>query len=146
MERDEPQGRPGSASPSEATETGDIPPPADAEAEPDPRFTLANERTFLAWNRTALALVAAGGAAAAFFRMGMGGARLAVALPLIALGAVLAFTSYGQWKRTDRSIRLGEPSPDRSRLNRLLAWGIALVAAVTGLLAVIEMVVSSSPR
>ena len=28
--------------------------------EPDPRFTLANERTFLAWNRTALALVVAG--------------------------------------------------------------------------------------
>jgi hypothetical protein len=28
-------------------------------AEPDPRFTLANERTFLAWIRTALALIAA---------------------------------------------------------------------------------------
>lgn len=26
--------------------------------EPDPRFTLANERTFLAWTRTALALLA----------------------------------------------------------------------------------------
>ena len=28
--------------------------------EPDPRFTFANERTFLAWSRTALALVVAG--------------------------------------------------------------------------------------
>ncbi|HET9720820.1 MAG TPA: DUF202 domain-containing protein [Solirubrobacteraceae bacterium] len=28
--------------------------------DPDPRFTFANERTFLAWNRTALALIAAG--------------------------------------------------------------------------------------
>ena len=28
--------------------------------EPDPRFTLANERTFLAWIRTALALIAGG--------------------------------------------------------------------------------------
>ena len=28
--------------------------------DPDPRFTLANERTFLAWNRTALSLVAGG--------------------------------------------------------------------------------------
>ena len=27
-------------------------------AEPDPRFTCANERTFLAWNRTSLALIA----------------------------------------------------------------------------------------
>ena len=32
----------------------------DAGTEPDARFTLANERTFLAWNRTALALVVAG--------------------------------------------------------------------------------------
>ena len=36
------------------------PGPPDAGTEPDPRFTMANERTFLAWNRTALALVAAG--------------------------------------------------------------------------------------
>ncbi|WP_143342795.1 YidH family protein, partial [Crossiella equi] len=28
--------------------------------EPDPRFTLANERTFLAWIRTSLGLMAAG--------------------------------------------------------------------------------------
>ena len=34
--------------------------------DPDPRFTFANERTFLAWNRTALALIAAGLAAAQF--------------------------------------------------------------------------------
>ena len=35
-------------------------------SDPDPRFTFANERTFLAWNRTALAFVAAGLAAAEF--------------------------------------------------------------------------------
>ncbi len=29
-------------------------------SEPDARFTFANERTFLAWSRTALALVVAG--------------------------------------------------------------------------------------
>jgi Predicted membrane protein len=33
---------------------------ADDGTEPDPRFTFANERTFLAWSRTALALVVAG--------------------------------------------------------------------------------------
>ncbi len=31
--------------------------------EPDVRFTYANERTYLAWNRTALALIATGAAA-----------------------------------------------------------------------------------
>ena len=35
-------------------------PGATGDTEPDVRFTLANERTFLAWNRTALALVVAG--------------------------------------------------------------------------------------
>ena len=34
--------------------------------EPDPRFTLANERTFLAWIRTSLALLAGGIAIEAF--------------------------------------------------------------------------------
>ncbi|MBV9808904.1 MAG: DUF202 domain-containing protein, partial [Solirubrobacterales bacterium] len=37
-------------------------------SDPDPRFTFANERTFLAWNRTALALIAAGLAAAQFLK------------------------------------------------------------------------------
>jgi uncharacterized membrane protein YidH (DUF202 family) len=36
------------------------PEPTDDEQEPDYRFTLANERTFLAWIRTALALIAGG--------------------------------------------------------------------------------------
>jgi putative membrane protein len=34
-----------------------------ATKEPDVRFSFANERTFLAWNRTALALIATGIAA-----------------------------------------------------------------------------------
>ena len=34
---------------------------ADDGTEPDPRFTFANERTFLAWSRTALALVVVAG-------------------------------------------------------------------------------------
>ena len=34
---------------------------ADDGEEPDYRFTLANERTFLAWVRTALGLLAGGG-------------------------------------------------------------------------------------
>ncbi|MGB6454192.1 MAG: DUF202 domain-containing protein, partial [Streptosporangiaceae bacterium] len=39
---------------------GPAAPDESAETEPDARFTLANQRTFLAWSRTALALVAAG--------------------------------------------------------------------------------------
>lgn len=63
---------------------------------PDPRFTFANERTFLAWNRTALALIAAGLAAAQFLHFHLHGLRLLIALPLIVLGAALSIASYRQ--------------------------------------------------
>lgn len=116
--------------------------PGDVGREPDPRFSFANERTFLAWNRTALSLVAAGAAAAAFLRTGLGGARLLVALPLILLGTVLSFASYAQWRNNERALRLDQPLPYRTRLSRLLGWGVALIAAVTAALAVVDVLVS----
>ena len=62
-------------------------PPARDE-EPDVRFTYANERTFLAWNRTALALIATGVAATQLLpRLSVTGGRRLLGLPLIALGA-----------------------------------------------------------
>lgn len=56
-------------------------------AEPDPRFSLANERTFLAWIRTSLALIAAGVALEAFVVNMPPGLRLAAALLLIVAGS-----------------------------------------------------------
>lgn len=100
--------------------------------EPDPRFTFANERTFLAWNRTALALVAAGSAAGAFLDSGV--ARLIVALPLIALGALLSVTSYRRWGQVERAIRMGDPIP-YSRMPQLVGISVAVLAVVAGLLA-----------
>src|SRR6185437_4575712 len=67
-------------------------------SDPDPRFTFANERTFLAWNRTALALIAAGLAAAQFLKFNLHGLRLIIAVPLIVLGALLALASYSHWE------------------------------------------------
>jgi putative membrane protein len=134
----------GNALPGQATESRDEEEsPGDVGREPDPRFSFANERTFLAWNRTALSLVAAGAAAAAFLRVGLGGARLLVALPLILLGSALALASYGEWKNNERALRLDQPLPYRTRLSRLLGWGVALIAAVTAVLAVVDVAVSS---
>jgi uncharacterized membrane protein YidH (DUF202 family) len=66
-------------------------PEAAEEREPDARFTYANERTFLAWNRTALALIATGVAATQLLpKLQVEWGRRLLGLPLIALGAVVA--------------------------------------------------------
>jgi putative membrane protein len=104
---------------------------------PDPRFTLANERTFLAWNRTALALIAAGLAAAQFLKFNVRGLRLIIAIPLIVLGAVLALASYLHWEDTERAMRLRRPLR-YSWMTRVLTGGIALIALVGAILAVVD--------
>jgi putative membrane protein len=102
--------------------------------EPDARFTFANERTFLAWSRTALALVVAGLAIVQLLPPfpGVPVGRHLLGLPLIALGAVLAVTAYTEWARNQRALRRGEPLP-RSVLPWILSatvTGIAIIAAI----------------
>jgi putative membrane protein len=108
--------------------------------EPDPRFTFANERTFLAWNRTALALIAAGLAAAQFLHFNLHGLRLLIALPLIVLGAALSLRSYRHWRASERAMRLGQPL-GYSEMPRVLAGGIALIAVFGAILAIIDRIV-----
>jgi len=108
--------------------------------EPDPRFTFANERTFLAWNRTALALIAAGLAVAQFLHFNLHELRLVIAVPLIVLGAALAVASYLHWEDGERAMRLRQPLR-YSWMPRVLAGGIALIALVGGILAVIDRLV-----
>jgi|SRR5215211_3405121 len=97
--------------------------------DPDPRFTLANERTFLAWNRTALALIGGGLAAGQLLDFDSRTARLLVALPPIVLGLILAVASYRRWEDNERALRLGEPLPGGGP-PWLLSAGIAAVALV----------------
>jgi putative membrane protein len=103
-----------------------------AATEPDARFTLANERTFLAWNRTALALVVAGLAIVQLLPPfpGVPWGRHALGVPLIALGAVVSVTSYLEWRRNQAALRRGAPLP-RSVLPRVLAATIAGIAALS---------------
>jgi len=110
-------------------------PPEPEDHEPDYRFTFANERTFLAWIRTALALDAAGLAVIGFLPPSpLPFAREALALALLGLGTVIAAVSLRQWERNQSALRLDGPIP-RSPLVRILATGVVVAAAIALLIA-----------
>jgi putative membrane protein len=95
---------------------------------PDYRFSLANERTFLAWLRTGLALIAGGLAAAQFLPpLRVAHLRELIAVALLLLGAVVAVRAVDHWARTERAIRLGEELP-ASRFPAVLALAVGLGA------------------
>ncbi len=100
--------------------------------EPDPRFTFANERTFLAWSRTALALVVAGLGVVQLLPPfpGVPWGRHVLGVPLIVFGAVVAVTAYTEWKRSQRAMRHGQPLP-RSVMPKVMAAVVFLMAVVS---------------
>jgi putative membrane protein len=98
--------------------------------EPDPRFTLANERTFLAWIRTSLALLAGGIAIEAFTAdLFMEPVRKVLAVLLLLLGMLLSAGAAIRWIRVERSMRNKTPLP-LPLIVPLLAAAGALAAAV----------------
>jgi putative membrane protein len=104
--------------------------------EPDARFSYANERTFLAWIRTALGLMTAGLAITQLLpEFDFAGGRRLIGLPLIAVGVVMAITSYCQWQRNERAMRLDEPLPT-SYLPRIVAVVVGVCALIGGMLVV----------
>ncbi len=111
-----------------------IPPdPRTVGTEPDYRFTLANERTFLAWIRTALALAAGGLASVGLLEDFTGGELLGIGL--LVLSFLTAASAYRRWALNERSMRLHEPLP-ASRLPMMMAIGTAVVAIVAAVVLV----------
>ncbi|KUL40642.1 YidH family protein [Actinoplanes awajinensis] len=97
---------------------------------PDYRFSLANERTFLAWIRTGLALIAGGLACAQFLPpLPIAKLREVIAVSLLVLGGLVALRAVDHWARAERAMRLGVDLP-RSRFPALLAIVVALGALV----------------
>ncbi|WP_286932626.1 YidH family protein [Leclercia sp. UBA5958] len=79
---------------------------------PDYRFSLANERTFLAWIRTALGFLAAGvglDQLAPDFATPL--IREVLALLLCLLAGVLAIYGYLRWLRNEKAMRLKQDLP-----------------------------------
>jgi putative membrane protein len=123
-----------SATPAEGPETPGTTEPK-AEEGLDARFTFANERTFLAWNRTALALIATGVAATQLLpKLQVGWGRRVLGLPLIALGAIVAAESFRHWRANERAMRTGAPLP-LSTMPLILTAGIVVVGALAVVLA-----------
>jgi len=119
-------GSPGPA-PEDPAETGDH--------EPDPRLRYANERTFLAWIRTSLALVATGlGITQLLPAFRVAGGRRVVGLPLIALGTWVAAAAFRRWEANEGAMRAGRPLPP-SRMFVTIAVVVSVVAAVALVLA-----------
>jgi putative membrane protein len=101
-------------------------------SEPDPRFTLANERTFLAWVRTGLALTAGGVALEALALDIHPGWRLAASILLLAAGTATPVLAWFGWRHTERAMRLGRPLPATP-----MALVLSLVGAATAVLVLV---------
>ncbi len=108
------------------------------ESDPDYRFTLANERTFLAWFRTALALIAGGVAVVQLIpAFAFTGARHALGVVLTVMGGVLSFAAVRRWQRVQTAMRRDEDLPP-TRLPVVLGFGLAVLTAFVVVLILIS--------
>lgn len=102
--------------------------------EPDARFTLANERTFLAWIRTALALLA-GGVALELLGLELHAElRLAASLVLVVVGMLIPALAWFGWAGTERALRENQPLPAS-----LLGATLGIAVTIAGLLLVLAI-------
>jgi len=106
-------------------------------SEPDVRFTFANERTFLAWVRTSLALLASGVALEVLGVVFQAQLRLTASLLLVMAGIGVAASSWFEWKHAERALRRGEALP-----RSLLGLGLVIVVIIVGVLVVLSAVLS----
>lgn len=98
--------------------------------EPDYRFSLANERTFLAWIRTALALLAGGVLLHQYgTRIEPPFLRVALSAGLIVTSGALSLGAFVHWLRCDRAMRSDAPLP-----KSLLMVGLAVVVFALALI------------
>ena len=112
------------------------------EREPDYRFTFANERTFLAWQRTSLGLLAAAVALVQLVpELAVPGARRLLAIGLAVLAILTSGMGLLRWQQADRAMRRGDPLPRHPSpvylavglsLVGIIALGLVILKAVTG--------------
>jgi len=105
----------------------------DGDAEPDYRFSLANERTFLAWMRTGLSLLAGAIALQQLVpSFHVTGSRTFVAALLGLAGTATPLFAYRRWMRFQKAMRRRAPLP--------LGWGVAATAVASAALGIVVTV------
>lgn len=97
-------------------------------AEPDYRFSLANERTFLAWIRTALAILAGGLVVDQFALPSSTVLRMVLVYVLVGCSAILSVLGYWRWRQNEIAMRQAQPLPTSPAIPVL---AVVLVAACT---------------
>jgi putative membrane protein len=113
---------------------GRKPPLRTVGSDPDYRFTLANERTFLAWLRTGLALLAGAVALASLIHdFGPRSLRIAITVMLLILSLAVVVGAFVRWDRTERALRENRPLPT-DPLPRLVITGVAIIVAAAAVL------------
>jgi putative membrane protein len=101
---------------------------------PDYRFSLANERTFLVWIRTALALIAGAIGIDQFaIRLGSPQVRTILALALFAAGGLLGGMAYRRWARTEAAMRVDADVPRTAMLPMLTVFVVVLAIGLAAI-------------
>lgn len=110
------------------------PPLRSVGTDPDYRFTLANERTFLAWLRTGLALLAGAVALASLVHdFGPRPFRIAITILLLVLSLIVTAGSYLRWDRTERALREQRPLPT-DPMPGIIVAGVAIIIVAAAIL------------
>ena len=109
-------------------------PTRESAAPPDTRFILANERTFLAYQRTSVGLIGAG--LAVIYLLAPDWQSRLLGILLVATGGVAAIGGYFRFRGVDAAIR-GERELPSNRPTHLLAFSLLLcfMAAVVSVVA-----------
>jgi putative membrane protein len=108
--------------------------------DPDYRFSLANERTFLAWIRTSLALIAGGLAATQLLPATvLPLAREIVGTALVAIGVLFVLAAFRRWVRNEEAMRERRTLPS-SRMQIVLTWALLVVSALALVLLLVSEV------
>lgn len=109
----------------------------DVGEEPDPRFSLANERTFLAWVRTALAMLAGAVALHSLQLPTTSWLRAIIVVLLLVVGASCTVLAFIRWARVERAMRMRQPLPHFS-----LGWVLTAAVVLISVLLAITLTVS----